>query len=165
VFEYMGGHGGGGFERALGFVGLDFYPGTIYPPVMAPGASYRAAFAQAAGVLRDCLAPMAGIGRRVPIWITENGVPSGSTQDAEQAAALNQLVHAVHEYSGTFNITNYRWFNLRDSNSSPPTSLAGPTFSTDGLLRSDYAPKPAFSLYRSLIAKFGARVHRGASSA
>ena len=124
---------------------------------MAPGTTYAGAFAQAAGVLRDCLAPMGGIGRRVPIWVTENGVPSGSTADAQQAAALSDLVRAVHDYSGTFNITDYRWFNLRDSTSSPPATLVGPTFSTDGLLRSDYAAKPSFAAYRSLIEMFGTR--------
>ena len=162
-FSYLKAHGGRTFQRALGFVGLDFYPGTIYPPVMAPGASYRAAFAQAAGVVRDCLAPMAGIGERIPIWVTENGIPSGNSSDAQQAAALSELVRAVHDYSGTFNITDYRWFNLRDSTSSPPATLVGPTFSTDGLLRSDYTAKPSFATYRSLIAKFGAAQRAGAS--
>ena len=152
-FAYLRSHGGRAFTRALGFVGLDFYPGTIYPPVMAPSASYRAAFSQAAGVVRDCLAPMAGIGRGVPIWVTENGVPSDSTADAQQARALNDLVRAVHDYSGTFDITDYRWFNLRDSNSSSPA-----TFATDGLLRSDYTRKPSFAAYRSLIARYGQAV-------
>jgi hypothetical protein len=66
-------------------------------------------------------------------------------------------VVAVHDYSGTFNITDYRWFNLRDSSSSPPTTLLGPTFSSDGLLHADYTAKPAFGSYRALIARFGAR--------
>jgi hypothetical protein len=156
-FSYLGAHGGRAFEQALGFVGLDFYPGTIYPPVMAPGDSYRAEFAQAAGVLRDCFDPMAGIGTSVPIWITENGVPTGVLSDAQQAAALQQLVQAAHDYSGTFNITDYRWFNLRDASSSPPVSLIGPTFSSDGLLRDDYTAKPSFAVYRSLIAEYGAK--------
>ena len=155
-FAYLKTHGGKPFVQALGFVGLDFYPGTIYPAVMAPGASYRAAFAQAAGVVRDCLAPMAGIGRSVPIWVTENGIPSASTSDAQQARALKELVRAVHAYSRTFNITDYRWFNLRDSNSSSP-AVSGPTFSTDGLLRSNYTRKPSFDVYRSLIATYGTR--------
>jgi hypothetical protein len=161
-FAYLGAHGGKRFRESLGFVGLDFYPGTIYPPSTAPGDSYRAEFAQAAGVLRDCLMPMARIGRRVPIWITENGVPSGSSSDAHQAAALRELVDAVHDYSGTFNITDYRWFTLRDSSSSPPATVLGPTFSSDGLLRADYTPKPAFAAYRSLIGKFGAQGPRWA---
>jgi hypothetical protein len=64
-------------------------------------------------------------------------------------------VHAVHDYSGTFNITDYRWFNLRDSTSSPPAKLVGPTFASDGLLRADYSRKPSFGVYRGLIAKLG----------
>jgi hypothetical protein len=156
-FSYLGSHGGTPFVRALGFVGLDFYPGTIYPPVMAPGDTYSAEFAQAAGVVRDCLAPMAGIGAGIPIWVTENGVPTGVLTEAQQAAALTELVQAAHDYSATFNITDYRWFNLRDSVAASPESLIGPTFSSDGLLRSDYSAKPAFADYRALVAKLGAR--------
>ena len=51
-----------------------------------------------------------------------------------------------------------RWFNLRDSDSGSPAGLVGPTFATDGLLRSDYTPKAAFSAYRTLVAKLGASV-------
>jgi len=69
-FSYLGVHGGKRFQGALGFVGDDFYPGSIYPPAMAPGDTYRAELAQAAGVVRDCFAPMAGIGHAVPIWFT-----------------------------------------------------------------------------------------------
>jgi hypothetical protein len=157
-FSYLGSHGGKPFLAALGFVGLDFYPGTVYPPAMAPGDTYTAELAQAAGVLRDCFAPMAGIGSRTPIWITENGVATGALSDAEQAAALKELVTAASRYSGTFDITDYRWFNLRDSISSGPATLVGVTFSSDGLLRDDYTAKPSFSAYRSLIATLGAKV-------
>jgi hypothetical protein len=156
-FSYLGSHGGRAFRRALGFVGLDFYPGSIYPPAMAPGDTYRAELAQAAGVVRSCLAPKAGIGSRTPIWITENGVPTGVLSEAQQAAALQQLVQAVHDYSGTYGITDYRWFNLRDSTESPPATLIGATFSSDGLMRADYSAKPSFGAYRSLIGALGAR--------
>ncbi len=157
-FSYLGAHGGRAFRRALGFVGLDFYPGSIYPPAMAPGDSYRAELAQAAGVVRDCLAPKAGIGARTPIWITENGVPTGgAASEAQQAAALQQLVQAARDYSGTYGITDYRWFNLRDSTDSPPATLVGATFSSDGLLRADYSRKPSFEVYRGLIAALGRR--------
>jgi hypothetical protein len=157
-FSYLGAHGGRRFLAALGFVGLDFYPGSVYPPVMAPGDTYTAELAQAAGVLRDCFMPMAGIRTRTPIWITENGVPTGAQSDAQQAAALNELVTAAHEYSGTFGISDYRWFNLRDSSSGSPSNYVAVTFSSDGLLRDDYTAKPSFSLYRGLIAKLGARM-------
>jgi hypothetical protein len=156
-FSYLGAHGGAAFRRALSFVGLDFYPGTVYPPVMLPGDSYRAEAAQALGSMRDCFMPLAGIGAGTPIWITENGVPTGLLSDAQQAAALRELVLAVHDYSGRFGVTNYRWFNLRDSVAGGLAPLVGLTFSSDGLLRSDYAPKPSFSTYRSLIATLGAR--------
>ena len=157
-FSYLGHHGGRRFRRALGFVGLDFYPGTFYPPTMQPGQTYRSELAQAAGVLRDCYLPKARIRRSVPIWITENGIPTkGKSSQGQQASALRQLVEAVSAYSGTFHITDYRWFNLRDSSSSSPAVLIGPTFSSDGLLRSDYTPKVSFGTYRRLIAALGAR--------
>jgi hypothetical protein len=157
-FAYLGAHGGPAFRAALGFIGLDFYPGTIYPPAMAPGDTYRADMAQALGTVRDCFAPMAGITARVPIWITENGVPTGATvSEAAQASALTQLVDAARAYSQTFNVTDYRWFNLRDSNSSTTGSLPGvaATFATDGLLRDDYTPKPSYSAYQAAIAAYG----------
>jgi len=156
-FSYIGAHGGPAFRRALGFVGLDFYPGTIYPPLMAPGDSYRAELAQAAGVLRRCLMPMAAIAPSTPIWITEDGVSSSPPGgEGPQAATLRELVQAARDYSGTFGITDYRWFNLRDSSSTSPTDVVGPTFSSFGLLRDDYGPKPAFADYRALIARLGA---------
>ncbi|HWE12669.1 MAG TPA: hypothetical protein VG365_04110 [Solirubrobacteraceae bacterium] len=164
-FQYLGAHGGPALRSALGFVGLDFYPGSIYPPVMAPGDTYRAEMAQALGTLRDCLMPLAGLGAEVPIWITENGVPTGAgTSDAQQAADLTQLAYAAQSYSGTFHVTDYRWFDLRDSNSSPAGSLPGAsaTFATDGLLRDDYSPKPSFAAYRDAIAALaGARSQPG----
>ncbi len=155
-FSYLGAHGGTPFLSALSFVGLDFYPGTIYPPVMLRGDSYQAEMAQALGVLRDCLAPRAGIGRTTPIWITENGVPTGVLSEDQQAAALRALVLAAHDYSRTFNVTDYRWFNLRDSESSGPETLVGPTFASDGLMRDNYTPKPSFFTYRALISALGA---------
>ncbi|MEO6857800.1 MAG: hypothetical protein ABI323_04345 [Solirubrobacteraceae bacterium] len=157
-FSYLGAHGGKAFWSALGFVGLDFYPGSVYPPVMAPGDSYRAEMAQALGTVRSCFLPMAGIGFRVPIWITENGVPTGaSMSEARQASALTQLVAAARSYSGTFDVTDYRWFNLRDSSASAAGSLPGvaATFTTDGLMRADYSAKPAYAAYRAAISDFG----------
>jgi len=156
-FSYLAASGGTAFRQALGFLGLDLYPGTIYPPVMLPGDTYGAEMAQALGVMRDCFLPLGGIGAQTPIWITENGVPTGLLSDAQQAAALEQLVLAAHDYSGTFNVTDYRWFNLRDSVSSGPLTLIGATFSSDGLLGSDYSPKSSFAAYRALIAALGER--------
>lgn len=161
-FKYLGTHGGRRFSRSLGFVGLDFYPGSFYPPTMV-GTSYHQATVQALGTLRRCFLPQARIGMRKPLWITENGVPTGVSETyAAQSAALTQLVEAIHAYSGTFHVTDYRWFNLRDSNSSLTGSLPGlsATFATDGLMTDTYSAKPSFWAYRSLIARFGRRPDR-----
>jgi hypothetical protein len=156
-FAYLGSQGGRAFRRALGFIGLDFYPGTFYPPAMRPGDTYRAELAQAAGTVRRCFGPEAGLGRRVPIWITENGVPTGNMSQAEQAAALRQLIQAVHDYSATDNITDYRWFNLRDSTDQGPATHEPLTFSTDGLLMANYKRKTSFGAYRRMLGRFGTR--------
>ncbi|HWE33443.1 MAG TPA: hypothetical protein VG410_08165 [Solirubrobacteraceae bacterium] len=158
LFQYLAVHGGARFRRALGFVGVDVYPGTIYPPKIQPGQSYGTALSRALGTVRDCYLRIARIAAATPIWITENGVPTGTLSGAAQAAALTQLVDAAHAYSKTFNVTDYRWFNLRDSTAQP---LGGATFSSDGLLRADYTHKPAFSAYRELIEKFGTAAGAG----
>src|SRR5581483_2161074 len=100
-FAYLGAHGGASFRSALGFVGVDFYPGTFYPPALV-GTTYRASLAAALGTVRDCYLPSAGIGASTPLWLTETGVPTGITESpAQQASALQQLVQAAHDYSGT----------------------------------------------------------------
>jgi hypothetical protein len=152
--------GGTRFARALGFVGVDFYPGSFYPAALEPGASYRTMLAQAAGTVRNCLAPRAGIGRGVPLWFTEVGVPVGVRSEAAQATALAQLVRAAQAYSGTYGITDLRWFNLRDSVAEGRPGQAAPLFATDGLLRANYSRKPAFEALRGLIASLGARTFR-----
>jgi hypothetical protein len=165
-FAYLGDRGGARFRRSLGFVGLDFYPGSFYPPAMI-ATTYGSATAEALGTLRDCYLPMAQVGPRTPLWITENGVPTGLDESqAEQASALTQLVQAVRDYSGTYGVTDYRWFNLRDSSETPLGSLPGAalTFATDGLMTDTYLPKPAFAAYRQLIARYGARPARRGGS-
>jgi hypothetical protein len=56
-------------------------------------------------------------------------------------------------------VTDYRWFNLRDTNSSATGSLPGAsdTFGTDGLMTDSYVAKPSFWTFRSLIAEYGRR--------
>jgi hypothetical protein len=153
-FSYLRAHGGSAFRTALGFVGLDFYPGSIFPPALGSGSTYRSATAQALGTMRRCFMPLGGLGAGIPIWITENGVPTTSASaGGQQAATLRTLVLAVRDYSGTFNVTDYRWFNLRDSG--PQPAGPPPLFYTDGLLRSDYSRKPSFSVLRGLVGRLG----------
>ncbi len=52
----------------------------------------------------------------------------------------------------TFNVTDYRWFDLRDALS------ASNNFQTQyGLMTDAYVPKPAFFTYRDLVARYGRR--------
>ena len=62
------------------------------------------------------------------------------------------MVRAVHDFRGTYHVTDYRWFDLRDHNTSSENFQHH-----YGLLRDDYSPKPAFGVYRDLIAALALR--------
>jgi hypothetical protein len=135
------------FRRGLGHVGLQLYPGLFWPPVLLPGQTAGSATAEAITLLRDCWMPKAQLGQAVPIWITENGYATNLGHDeARQSAELQDTVGAVRALDATLNVTDYRYFNLRD-NRPGGTDL----FDDVGLLRSDYSPKPAFAAYRDLV--------------
>lgn len=145
--------GGPRFLRAVDWIGLDAYPGTFFPPLTAPAGLPGSAgdvMVNAMSTLR-CYASGAGISERVPIHVSENGWPTSPARSPEeQARKLEEMVDAVVSYGGNYNVTDYRWFSLRDSDS------AQPDFQQQfGLLRDDYSPKPAFAVYRRLIRRFG----------
>jgi hypothetical protein len=147
-WSYLGTHGGPVFTRAVDWVGLDIYPGTIFPPYDTPGGE-RDAIVNALSALRDCFMPKAGLGASKPIYVEENGWPTGPGRTPErQRKALVTMVSAFHELRGTYGVSDYRWFNLRDADSSSPNFQQ-----RFGLLTSWYAPKPAFGAYRDLIAR------------
>ena len=143
----IGALGGEPFLRALDWVGLDAYPGTVFPPVETAGG-YRDGMVNALSVLRECYLPIAGIPDSVPIKVEENGYPTlePARSYAEQVAAMREMVGAVDEFRGTYNVTDYRWFDLRDHRTSSPNFQQ-----QYGLLRDDYTPKPAFAVYGELI--------------
>jgi hypothetical protein len=145
--------GGPAFVAALGFVGVDAYPGSFYPPAIAPGDSAGQEMVKALATVRECWMPMARLPAGVPIWVTENGYPTtpGTHTEAEQAQALDDMVTAVRDHSATYNVSDYRWFNLRDND-----STGTGTFDTDGVLRDDYTRKPSFARLQALIGAFGA---------
>ena len=157
-WQYLAAHGGARFRSALGFVGLDDYPGTFYPPVLVPGSptggSPGEALAEAAATMRRCYLPMGGVPASVPLWVTENGYPThaGRASEDEQRQALLDMVGAARDVGRSYNVTDYRWFNLRDNDSSG----AG-MFDTDGLLRDDYSRKPSYDTFRSLLRRYGTR--------
>lgn len=150
-FSYLGAHGGPSFTRALDWVGIDAYPGT-WGPALTTGLSLASATRQATvdalGALRNRFMPLAGLSHAVPIHVCESGAPTGSTRDeAAQSTVLTAAVQAVFDYRGAFNVTDYRWFDLRDANSSSSS------FEDHyGLMSDAYVAKPAFAVYRSLMA-------------
>jgi hypothetical protein len=139
------------FRRALDYVGLQIYPGLVFPPVSTPSAAGDDTV-EALTLLRGCYMPLGGFGSNVDLWVTENGYPTNLARtEADQDVALGSTLDAVHRYSGALGVTDYRWFNLRD-NVSDGTDL----FDAVGLLRDDYSEKPAFATYRSEIKGIGA---------
>jgi len=150
-WNYLRDHGGADFADSVDWVGLDAYPGTVFPPVEPPGGEGDGMVA-AMSQLRSCFMPIAGLGQNVPIHIEENGWPTGAGRSEEQqAAAMSSMIGAVDRFRGTYNVTDYRWFDLRDHNSSSANFQHH-----YGLLRDDYSQKPAFGLYRDLVARLSA---------
>jgi hypothetical protein len=151
----VGRRGGARLRRATDWVGLDIYPGTFTPglllqtPIVDIGDSFLEGVAQ----VRECYMPLAGFGRSTPLRVEETGYPTGPGRtEAAQVRATREFVHAAVAYRGTYGISDFRWFGLRDNNSE------GPNFqSFFGLLRDDYSPKPAYGVYRRLVARHGHR--------
>jgi hypothetical protein len=150
-WDRLGKVGGKGLRAATDWVGLDLYPGTYVPP-RAAVSEYGDAFLEALAQMRECYMPKAGFGSRVPLKIEETGWPTGPDRsEAEQKEILRQFVNTTHRYRGTYNITDFRWFGLRDNNSQGPDYQ-----SYFGLLRDNYSPKPGFYEYLTRVSKLGA---------
>ena len=146
--------GGRSFARSVDWVGLDAYPGTWSPQLPAgpamPGQA-ASAMTEALRALRHCYMPMAGLGRSTTLHVAENGFPTGAGRgDAVQSGVMDAMVRAVDAVRGTYGVSDYRWFDLRDS-STADSSLE----SHYGITRDDYSPKPAYGVYRDLIAELG----------
>jgi len=145
-WSHLRDRGGPRFVAAVDWVGLDAYPGTFFPPVEYPGGE-RDGMVSAMSQLRRCFLPKAGIPDRVPIKVEENGWPTGPGRSEEhQVQAMRSMIGAVHDFRGTYNVTDYRWFDLRDH----ATSSANFQHHY-GLLRDDYSEKPGFAAYRDLV--------------
>jgi hypothetical protein len=147
-WNYLRDHGGPEFIKAVDWVGLDAYPGTVFPPIELHGG-YRDGMVNAMSSLRDCFMPIAGLGPGIPIHVEENGFPTGLPllkTDEEQLVALREMTGAVDDFRGTYNVSDYRWFDLRDHDTS---SL---NFQHHyGLMEDDYARKPAYAAYGDLV--------------
>ena len=154
-WEELGRRGGRRLRLHTDWVGVDLYPGTWSPGVFYPAsiADFGDAFLEGIAQTRECYMPKAGFGSRTPLRIEEIGYGTGpGRSEADQALATREFARAAHQYRGTYNITDFRFFGLRDNNSS------GPGFQQHfGLLRDDYGEKPAFEVYRRAIARYGPR--------
>ncbi len=161
----LGRLGGTAFAAAVDWVGLDTYPGTWAPQIalsnLMPGQA-GGAIKESVRALRDCFMPLAGLGRSTALHIAENGFPTGPGRSpAMQAQVLAAMVRSVEAIRATNGITDYRWFDLRDSSSADPSIE-----SQYGITRDDYSPKPAFAVYRDIIARpAAARVASRATNA
>ena len=144
--------GGGKFVKALDWIGLDAYPGTVFPPAEATLEDYRDGMVNAMSAIR-CYAKIPGIPPSVPIHIEENGwpTPPGRSYDM-QADVLDAMVQATHDFRGTYNVTDYRWFNLRDGETGSPQ-----LFQNFGLLEDDYDEKASFARYDAAVQKLSVR--------
>ncbi len=132
--------GGSSFVSAIGFLGLNVYPG-LWP--VGSGNAYG----DMATFLTDARYTLsnAGFGSGVTIEVLENGYPT--TDEAQQATKLDGFVRAVCDNAGKLGISGYSWFDLWDANSSS-TSI----YDHYGLLRSDLSQKPAFARYQQTFA-------------
>ncbi|HYZ82279.1 MAG TPA: hypothetical protein VE571_13465, partial [Solirubrobacteraceae bacterium] len=151
-WSYLRSRGGAGLVSALDWVGLDIYPGTWGPTLtgsLADGTT--AAMNAALNGLRSVYLPLAGIPFTVPLHISESGYPTGPGRTpAMQVQAMRAQVDAVVAGRTVFNITDYRWFDLRDADS------AGGNFQSQyGLMTDAYEPKPGFFAYEQLVSRFG----------
>jgi hypothetical protein len=151
----LGQLGGPAFAGAVDWVGLDSYPGTWSPFIalsdLLPGLA-GSALTDSIRALRTCFMPLAGLGAATSLHVAENGFPTGpGRSDDLQARTLDAMVRAVDGVRGRYGVTDYRWFDLRDS-SSADSSIE----SQYGITRDDYSPKPAFATYRDIVARGGA---------
>jgi hypothetical protein len=150
----LGTRGGRTFVADLDWVGFDVYPGTWGPALHGQGlrADTARTIDNALRRLRANLT-VAGIPTTIPLHVSESGYPTGSGRtDGMQSESMKASIAAVESARRAYNITNFTWFDLRDADSS------GHNFQTQyGILRDNYAPKPAFAVYQSLIARLSKR--------
>lgn len=145
--------GGRSFARSVDWVGVDAYPGTWGPAL--PGGDLASAVRTDTTALlrrlRSSLLPAAGL-RRAPLVIAESGYPTDHAKrsEADQAAVMRAAVETVVAHRKRYGVVGYRWFDLRDADSSVPSFE-----SQYGLMRDDYSPKAGFSVYRDLVARHG----------
>jgi hypothetical protein len=144
-WSYLHDHGGARFASSVDYVALDAYPGTFFPPSNPPDPGDS--LVNALSVLKKCFMPEGGLPKTLPLRVHENGYPTGAGRSEDsQRSALDRMVRTVDAYRSKYGITDYRWFDLRDGDSSSPNFQQ-----QFGITHDDYSPKPAFFAYRDLV--------------
>jgi hypothetical protein len=136
------------FRNTVDYVGLDFYP-DVFRPVAEDGQSNDLieSVKNVLRYVRNVNFQQGKIPQSVPIHITENGWPTGEQRSYErQAVVIEKVVRTVHSLKSELNISHYELFSLRDTNSSVEN-----IFYQFGILKDDYSPKSAFSIFCKLI--------------
>ncbi|MFD1167298.1 MULTISPECIES: hypothetical protein [Sphingobacterium] len=140
---------------AIDYIGLDFYP-DVFRPVAEDGEpnDLIESVKNVLRYVRNVNFQEGKIPQSIPIHITENGWPTGEQRSYErQAVVIEKVVRTIHSLKSELNINHYELFSLRDTNSSVEDK-----FYQFGLLRDDYSPKPAFSIFCKLIDELTQRV-------
>jgi hypothetical protein len=136
------------FYDALDYVGIDFFP-DVFRPV--PVDELEGAVRYVLTAFRKSL-EAAGISTSVPLHITENGWPTGKARPLkDQASVLEKIIRTIYAMKDELTITHYELFQLRDAITSDET-----LFSRFGLLDDNYKAKPAFNIYKALVAELSA---------
>ncbi|HEY6492678.1 MAG TPA: hypothetical protein VIZ43_05355 [Trebonia sp.] len=125
----------------LDYIGLDAFP-DVFRPIAHGNLPDAVTF-----LLRRfrAVTAEAGVPEVTPIHVTETGWPTGEgrTED-DQARVLTVVADAV--IASGAGVGAYEWFGLRDGLTRADWTARF------GLLRDDYAPKPAFAAVARLIA-------------
>ena len=146
--------GGSAFSQAVGFVGVNVYPGT-WTPLLAAGAltaaQIDATVRSALDAARNKHMVAAGVAH-AGIVIAETGYPTTAARTPlAQDVVLRAVIGAAEATKSIFGVTGVYWFSLRDGN-----TASGQLENGYGLLRDDYTPKPAFTTLKGLVASIGA---------
>ncbi|MFD0360788.1 hypothetical protein ACFQZZ_04920 [Nocardia sp. GCM10030253] len=135
------------FADLIDYVGLALYPDAFSPaaPAGAPGNIIELT-EHAIRHLRETSLPTAHLDS-VALHIAENGTPTGPDRSPRrQADGLEQMIETIIDVAPGHNVTHYELVGLRDANSAAPEPTNQLGIATD-----DYRPKPAFTLYQTLI--------------
>jgi hypothetical protein len=138
------------FLAATDYVGVQIYPGLVWPPAPRPNVTAGEEIIEALTIVRHCYMPKAGL-EHVDLWVSENGYATNLGRSEQmQDESLTTTISELHRLSGTLGITDYRWFNLRDNRSD-----GADMFDAVGLMRDDYSEKPAYATFRELLERYG----------